>query len=127
MSVPRPARASLGLIAVLLGVLQLLTAACNAGLNAKQAAALTTAVAVGVSTVRRASGDCFTWCAPGTRCNEATGLCDPLPCWGNCKADEICDASGAVPKCIPAPNQDMEIRNTPAAKPPDLLKDENTP
>jgi hypothetical protein len=49
-----------------------------------------TAVAIGASAVQRATGGCYSACVPGTTCNPRTGLCDPLPCRGECLATEEC-------------------------------------
>jgi hypothetical protein len=76
---------------------------CGAGhgMGPGAAAALSTAIAVGAAGARRAEGDCFTWCGRGTKCNPATGLCEPIACGGECGEGEYCEESGAVPKCVP--------------------------
>jgi hypothetical protein len=63
-------------------------------------AAINTAVGVGVSGVRRANGECFTPCNPGTACNPTTGMCDPLPCGGRCAFDEKCEQTYTGEKCV---------------------------
>lgn len=65
-------------------------------------AAINTATAVTVGAVRRANGECFTPCNPGTSCNPSTGYCDPLPCRGQCRFDEKCEVSPVGDKCVPA-------------------------
>jgi len=40
------------------------------------AAALNTGLAVGAALGQRSAGGCYASCAPGTRCNPATGYCD---------------------------------------------------
>ncbi len=64
-------------------------------------AAINTAVAGAVAAGRRAGGDCYTPCVPGTACNAQTGMCDPLPCRGQCQKWERCDESGLVAHCVP--------------------------
>jgi len=41
--------------------------------------------------------------------NRNTGLCEPLSCQELCKPGEVCDASGAVPKCV-LDRVELEIR-----------------
>ncbi len=79
---------------------------CVAASGAVVNAAVNTAIGVGVSGVRRAEGDCYTPCNPGTSCNRATGLCDPIPCGGRCNFDEKCESTYVGDKCVslkPAP------------------------
>jgi hypothetical protein len=64
------------------------------------ATAVGVALGVGASAARRAAGECYTPCVPGTACNPQTGLCDPLPCRGQCKSHERCDTSGMFPRCM---------------------------
>ena len=66
------------------------------------AAAINSALAVGVSAHQRAAGGCYATCTNGTICNEHTGFCEPAPCVGNC-GNEICEAtpSGTM-RCTPA-------------------------
>ncbi|MGI5860895.1 MAG: hypothetical protein ACOX6T_02440 [Myxococcales bacterium] len=84
--------------ALVVGV-SLLLAGCR---GAVAGAALNTAIAATYSGVRRAGGDCYSPCLPGTRCNPATGYCDPLPCRGECQQWERCDESGLLPRCVPS-------------------------
>lgn len=71
-------------------------------------AAINTAVAASVAGVRRANGDCFTICNPGSTCNKATGECDPirdkrtLPCRGECHLDQKCESTYLGDKCVSA-------------------------
>jgi hypothetical protein len=58
------------------------------------------AIAGAVAGVRRSQGDCYSPCAPGTACNNATGFCEPLPCRGLCRPDERCEQLGKVERCI---------------------------
>lgn len=80
---------------------------CAASAAAVTNAALTTAVAASVSGARRAQGECFTPCNPGTRCNKETGYCDPLPCGGKCEFDQQCVVTVTGEEC----------RSTQATKP----------
>jgi hypothetical protein len=64
-------------------------------------AALNTAFGATVAGVRRAQGECYTPCNPGSACNKANGLCEPLPCGGQCRFDEHCQITAAQEKCVP--------------------------
>ncbi len=63
-------------------------------------AAINTAIAATASGVRRANGECFTPCNPGTVCNKSTGLCDTLPCRGECSFDQRCESTYLGDKCV---------------------------
>ncbi len=78
------------------------------------AAALSTAVAVGASGVRRSAGDCYTPCVPGTTCNRATGYCEPLPCRGQCGPGEYCEVEGRTQRCVRVPTPQLQL-SAPAA------------
>jgi hypothetical protein len=83
-------------------VLSLLLPGCaGAAAGAVANAAINTATAAAVSGVRRANGECFTPCNPGHVCNKSTGLCDPLPCRGECRSDEKCVVAPIGEKCVP--------------------------
>ncbi len=75
-------------------------------------------IAAGASFHRRLEGGCYVPCLEGTVCKEATGLCDALPCRGECKKSERCDETGLVPRCLPELELDLEIETT--AQPGDL-------
>jgi hypothetical protein len=94
-------RQRIGRITAWLGLAALLAGCGGAHVSQASAAAISTAIATGAAVARRAEGDCFTWCARGTQCNPATGLCEPLPCSGGCKEGEVCDSEGPIPKCVP--------------------------
>lgn len=79
----------------------LLLCGCAAAGGAVVNAAINTAVAGTVSGVRRANGDCYTVCNPGSSCNRQTGMCDPLPCRGECRFDEHCEVAPVGDKCVP--------------------------
>ena len=80
----------------------LLLVACGASGTQILNAAINTSIATGVAASNRSEGDCYTWCAEGTRCNPETGLCESIPCGGKCKPGESCDRSGLVDKCVPS-------------------------
>jgi hypothetical protein len=73
----------------------------NAG-GAVATAAVNTAIAATASGVRRANGECFTPCNPGTQCAPGTGLCEPLPCGGRCRPDETCERTSVSDRCVPS-------------------------
>ena len=73
---------------------------CGSGSKAVYAAA-NVAIGVAVLGVRRANGDCYTWCGPNTRCNRATGFCEASTCGKKCSDDEHCDVNLPVPACVP--------------------------
>ena len=63
-------------------------------------AVINTAIAGTVSGVRRANGECYTVCNPGSACNHSTGMCDPLPCGGRCNFDEKCESTYVGDTCV---------------------------
>lgn len=88
----------------------LLLAACANSGGAVASAVATTAIAAGVAAARRADGQCYTPCTPGTKCNEKTGECEPLPCRGECRPDEHCEQTYLGEKCVP--DLALELRGT---------------
>jgi hypothetical protein len=80
--------------------LLLVFSACAAAGGAVGSAIFNTAVAATVSGVRRAEGDCYTVCNPGTTCNRNTGLCDQLPCGGTCQFDQRCEVTPVGEACV---------------------------
>ncbi|MEW5738446.1 MAG: hypothetical protein AB1938_05940 [Myxococcota bacterium] len=88
-----------------------LTSACAS--SGAAGAVVNTAIAVGVAAARRADGECYTPCNPGTKCNEKTGTCDPLPCGGKCRPDEHCEGTALNERCVP--NALLELRGVGAA------------
>ncbi len=80
-------------------------------------ALMSTAVGIGVAGARRADGDCYTPCVPGTLCNPKTGTCDPLPCRGQCAESERCDESAALPRCVPARDPGLSLTHPTAEAP----------
>jgi hypothetical protein len=60
-----------------------------------------TALGLASSAVSRASGGCYATCQQGEQCNERTGLCERLPCRGQCLPGEVCQESLWDTKCLP--------------------------
>lgn len=75
---------------------------CAASAGAVTSAAVNTALGVGVAGVRRANGECYTPCNPGSTCNKSTGMCDPIPCGGKCQFDEKCEITPTGERCVSA-------------------------
>jgi len=73
---------------------------------------LAPALAAGASVQRRLEGDCYVPCLKGTLCNRETGLCETLPCRGECKKGERCDESGVIPKCVAETPPGLQIETT---------------
>ncbi|MBI3182589.1 MAG: hypothetical protein HYZ28_10680 [Myxococcales bacterium] len=62
-----------------------------------------TTIALMSSGASRAMGGCYASCPTGTRCNGDTGLCDPLPCRGECPSGFVCEEiPGRAPQCVQA-------------------------
>jgi len=79
----------------------LLVFACKTGSsNTVAGAATTSAVAVGFAMAERAAGGCIAICTAGTACNRATGLCEPMPCRGECGPNEHCEQTFSGEKCV---------------------------
>ncbi len=78
-----------------------LVAACKTGSpNTIAGAATTSALAIGAAAVERAAGGCIAICTAGTTCNPAKGLCEPLPCRGECAQNEHCEQTFSGNKCV---------------------------
>src|SRR5207244_12526137 len=78
-----------------------LFAGCKTGSsNTGVGAATTSAVAIGAAAVSRAAGGCIAICTAGTTCNPAKGLCEPLPCRGQCGPNEHCEQTFSENKCV---------------------------
>ncbi|MBI5547602.1 MAG: hypothetical protein HY901_27275 [Deltaproteobacteria bacterium] len=83
--------------AALLGVV---AAACGCATGGDVGnAILMTGVAAASSGISRAQGGCYAACPPGTTCNAATGLCDALPCRGQCGPGQRCKRS-PIEHCV---------------------------
>jgi hypothetical protein len=83
--------------------LLLALAAATAGCHASNAAgaAVITSLAGGYSAIRRANGECYVDCLPGTSCNRTTGLCEPLACRGKCAEGLTCEETETGSACVP--------------------------
>jgi hypothetical protein len=79
----------------------LLLTACKTGSsNTMLGAGVMTGAALGASAANRASGGCYAVCTNGTSCNTRTGLCEVLPCRGQCTPDQHCEQSFTENKCV---------------------------
>lgn len=85
---------------VAMAMVSMLAGCAAAAAGAVANAAINTAVAATASGVRRANGECFTPCNPGSACNRETGLCDPLPCSGRCNFDQKCESTYVGDQCV---------------------------
>lgn len=88
----------------LAAVLALGSSGCVTAGAAVTSAVVNTAVGVGASAVRRANGECYTPCNPGSACNKETGMCDPIPCGGRCRFDERCEQDPVADRCVSTKN-----------------------
>lgn len=103
----------LRLVLVIL-IFGLLPGCSAAGANA----VIGTAVAATAAGVRRANGECYTPCTPGNVCNPQSGMCDPIPCRGECRPGEQCEQNALGDTCVPATvSTALEVRTdtTPTA------------
>jgi hypothetical protein len=75
---------------------------CHTGSsNTVSGAVIMSSLALGASAANRASGGCYAVCQQGERCNEKTGMCEALPCRGQCMAGETCEEGFFGVKCLP--------------------------
>ena len=84
--------------------------------NTAAGAVVTSAAAVSAAVASRAAGGCIAMCTSGTTCNPATGLCEPLPCRGECAANEHCEQTFSGAKCVaggPTTVETLVKTNTP--------------
>jgi len=85
-------------------VTAVLLGACTTGklgsTNTLGGAAATSAAAVGAALAERAAGGCVAICTAGTACNRTSGLCEPMPCRGECGASEHCEQTFSGEKCV---------------------------
>lgn len=88
------------------------TCGCAASGAAVATAAVNTALAGGVSAYERSQGRCYAACPTGTACEPRTGLCEPLPCRGQCAMNQKCDQTGLVEHCVPAADVDLKIETS---------------
>jgi hypothetical protein len=121
---PRSARTA-GAVLLAVTMSGSLSGCAGAAAGTVATAAVTTAVAVGAAGISRASGGCYASCPVGTRCNESSGLCDPIPCRGTCASNERCDQTGVFERCVPGVVVDLKI-DTPNPA-PQLERERLTP
>lgn len=89
---------------------------CHTGsANTLAGAALMSSLALGSSAVSRAHGGCYAVCQQGESCNNKNGLCEPLPCRGQCRADESCEEGFLGLKCVPGPALSVSSGAVPAS------------
>ncbi|HEY3447694.1 MAG TPA: hypothetical protein VGK67_15165 [Myxococcales bacterium] len=62
-------------------------------------AILMSGIAAASAGISRAQGGCYAACPPGTTCNTATGLCDSLPCRGQCGSGQRCERA-PIEHCV---------------------------
>ena len=98
----------------------LTAASCHTGSsNTLAGAAVMSTLALGSSVANRASGGCYAVCQQGESCNTRNGLCEALPCRGQCRADESCEEGFLGLKCGPGPALSVSSGAVPAsARPP---------
>jgi hypothetical protein len=63
-------------------------------------ATLNTAIGVGAAAGSRAQGGCYATCTAGSTCNPASGMCERVPCGGECPPGESCEDSPTGQRCI---------------------------
>src|SRR6516165_4331904 len=80
------------------------------------------------SGISRASGGCWANCPVGTTCNPHSGLCEELPCRGQCTADEHCEVTPTGSQCVAghAPPVEITIGRKAEEEPP-VKPDTSTP
>lgn len=83
-----------------IALVALLLAGCHANTNAVAGALVMTPLALGASAISRSSGGCYAVCQQGEHCNQKNGLCEALPCRGECPASQGCEETFFGVKCI---------------------------
>jgi hypothetical protein len=91
--------------------------------NTLAGAAATSAAAVGAAFAERASGGCIAMCTAGTACNRTTGLCEPMPCRGECGPNEHCEQTFSGEKCVAGGPTSVEalVKGKPPVVPASIL------
>lgn len=74
----------------------------GAGVSTGVGAAATTAVALGAAAGSRMLGGCYAICQQGEACNPHNGLCETMPCRGNCAAGSRCEQDSSGERCVDA-------------------------
>ncbi len=97
----------------------MITVALLSGCSAAGANAVVgTAIAATAAGVRRSNGECYSPCTPGNVCNPQTGMCDPIPCRGECRAGEQCEQNALGDRCVPsAISTALEVRTEASPSP----------
>ncbi len=93
----------------------LLLAGCHANTNSLAGAAVMTSLAVGASVISRASGGCYAVCQQGEQCNSRNGLCETLPCRGQCPATQTCEETFLGIKCLDGTPLSAQSKTVPAS------------
>ena len=96
-------------------LLALLLAGCHANTNAVAGALVMTPLALGASAISRSSGGCYAVCQQGEHCNEKNGLCEALPCRGQCPASQSCEETFFGIKCIDGTPLSVQGKAVPAS------------
>jgi hypothetical protein len=97
------------------------TGRLGTGSETLSGAAATSAAALGAAIAERAAGNCIAICTAGTACNRNTGLCEPMPCRGECGPNEHCEQTYSGEKCVAGGPTSVETfvkRNAPAVPGP---------
>jgi hypothetical protein len=87
--------------AALNGVVFAVLFGCGHGTNVALPIAATAAAVTEVALYSLAQHGCLGQCGPGAECNHATGLCQHIPCSGQCPSDEVCQVNGSHEECVP--------------------------
>ena len=72
-------------------------------------AAVNTTIGAGAAVHSRNEGGCFSVCTADATCNHATGMCERVPCGGECPAGQECQDGPRGPQCmaqVPIPAQE---------------------
>jgi len=91
---------------------------CHSTTSSAVGAAVMTPLAIGASAANRAAGGCYAVCQQGERCNPKNGLCEEIPCRGECSASETCEKGFWGDKCVATPPLAVSAKaNAPPAPP----------
>jgi hypothetical protein len=94
--------------------------ACGGGASKAASDAVTAGLAVAAAGVNRAvTGACWADCPTGTRCDEASGTCVPLPCRNACPADGRCRVVDGKETCVRGQERDVGAPEEPDGGAPD--------
>lgn len=73
---------------------------CSVSTSTIIGATVNTAIGVGAAAGSRSQGGCYAVCTVGSTCNPATGMCERVPCGGECPPGETCEDGPTGPRCI---------------------------